>query len=145
MVRNSGLNHIDLATKDMEATRRFYEDVMGFPLVRADLVDIVGRGTMKHFFFDIGNGQLLGFMSGEAVEGFSKDYDSGINRGLTFRMAQTPVQRYMPTLLALIEEAKIDPSFVVTDRAALADGPALYQKFRGKKDSCIKRGHKRLK
>jgi catechol 2,3-dioxygenase-like lactoylglutathione lyase family enzyme len=79
---SSGLNHIDLATKDMEATRRFYEDVLGFPLARADLVDVVGRGTMKHFFFDIGGGQLLGFMSGEDVEGFSKEFDSGINRGL---------------------------------------------------------------
>jgi catechol 2,3-dioxygenase-like lactoylglutathione lyase family enzyme len=79
---SSGLNHIDLATKDMEATRHFYEDMLGFPLVRADLVDIVGRGTMKHFFFDIGGGQLLGFMSGEEVEGFSKEFDAGINRGL---------------------------------------------------------------
>ena len=82
MTQSSGLNHIDLATKDMEATRRFYEDVMGFPLVRADVIDIVGKGEMKHFFFDIGGGQLLGFMSGEAVDGFNKDYDSGINRGL---------------------------------------------------------------
>ena len=82
MIQSSGLNHIDLATKDMEATRRFYEDVMGFPLVRADLVEIVGRGEMKHYFFDIGGGQLLGFMSGEEVEGFNQDYDSGINRGL---------------------------------------------------------------
>jgi len=79
---SSGLNHIDLGTRDMEATRRFYEDVLGFPLVRADLVEFVGRGTMKHFFFDIGGGQLLGFMSGEDVEGFSKDFDAGINRGL---------------------------------------------------------------
>jgi catechol 2,3-dioxygenase-like lactoylglutathione lyase family enzyme len=82
MIQSSGLNHIDLATKDMEATRRFYEDVMGFPLVRADLVEIVGRGEMKHYFFDIGGGQLLGFMSGEEVEGFNQEYDSGINRGL---------------------------------------------------------------
>ena len=37
---------------------------------------------MKHFFFDIGNGQLLGFMSGEDVEGYPKDFDSGINKGL---------------------------------------------------------------
>jgi threonine dehydrogenase-like Zn-dependent dehydrogenase len=63
---------------------------------------------------------------------------SAINRGLTFRMAQTPVQHYMPRLLALIEEGKIDPSFIVTDRARLEDGPALYQKFRDKKDGCIK-------
>ena len=54
----------------MEATREFYEDVLGFPLVRADLVDIVGKGTMRHYFFDVGNGQLIGFMSGEDVQGF---------------------------------------------------------------------------
>ena len=48
---------------------------------------------------------------------------SAINRGLTFRMAQTPVQHYLPKLLKLIEEGKIDPSFVITDRARLEDGP----------------------
>ncbi len=77
-----GFNHIDLGTRDMELTRGFYEDVLGFPLVRADLVDLGDKGCMKHFFFDIGNGQLLGFMSGEEVEGWPKDFDSGINRGL---------------------------------------------------------------
>jgi catechol 2,3-dioxygenase-like lactoylglutathione lyase family enzyme len=82
VIENSGYSHIDLATKDMEATRHFYEDVLGFPLVRADLVDIVGRGEMKHYFFDVGNGQLIAFMSGEAVEGFNRDFDPGINRGL---------------------------------------------------------------
>lgn len=82
MTENSGFSHVDLATKDMEATRRFYEDVLGFPLARADLVEIAGRGELKHYFFDIGNGQLLGFMSGEEVEGFNRDYDPGINAGL---------------------------------------------------------------
>ena len=73
-----GLNHIDLGTKNMDATRKFYEEVLGFPLVRADLVELGKRGVMKHFFFDIGNGQLLGFMSGEDVEGYPKDFDSGL-------------------------------------------------------------------
>jgi len=77
-----GFNHIDLGTKDMEATRAFYEDALGFPLVRADLVELGRKGVMKHFFFDIGGGQLLGFMSGEDVEGYPKDFDSGINKGL---------------------------------------------------------------
>lgn len=63
---------------------------------------------------------------------------SAINRGLTFRMAQTPVQRYLPKLLGLIEEGKIDPSFVVTHRASLDEGPELYKTFRDKKDGCIK-------
>jgi catechol 2,3-dioxygenase-like lactoylglutathione lyase family enzyme len=82
VLKTRGFNHIDLGTKDMERTRHFYEDVLGFPLVRADLVEIAGKGTMKHFFFDVGNGQLMGFMSGEDVSGFNREFDSGINRGL---------------------------------------------------------------
>jgi catechol 2,3-dioxygenase-like lactoylglutathione lyase family enzyme len=82
VLKTRGFNHIDLGTKDMEATRAFYEDVLGFPLVRADLIDIADRGRMKHFFFDAGNGQLIGFMSGEDVNGFPRDFDASINKGL---------------------------------------------------------------
>jgi threonine dehydrogenase-like Zn-dependent dehydrogenase len=63
---------------------------------------------------------------------------SAINRGLTFRMAQTPVQRYLPKLMARIEKGEIDPSFVITHTASLADGPDLYKTFRDKQDGCIK-------
>ncbi len=63
---------------------------------------------------------------------------SAINRGLTFRMAQTPVQHYLPKLMKLIVDGKIDPSFVVTHYGTLEDGPALYEKFRDKKDGCVK-------
>ncbi|KRE06986.1 MAG: glutathione-dependent formaldehyde dehydrogenase [Bosea sp.] len=63
---------------------------------------------------------------------------SAINRGLTFRMAQTPVQHYMPKLLQLIEDGKIDPGFVITHRASLQEGPELYKTFRAKQDGCIK-------
>jgi threonine dehydrogenase-like Zn-dependent dehydrogenase len=63
---------------------------------------------------------------------------SAINRGLTFRMAQTPVQHYMPKLLDLIQRGQIDPSFVITHRATLEEGPELYKTFRDKKDGCIK-------
>jgi threonine dehydrogenase-like Zn-dependent dehydrogenase len=63
---------------------------------------------------------------------------SAINRGLTFRMAQTPVQHYLPNLLKLIQDGKIDPSFVITHKASLNEGPDLYKTFRDKKDGCIK-------
>jgi threonine dehydrogenase-like Zn-dependent dehydrogenase len=63
---------------------------------------------------------------------------SAINRGLTFRMAQTPVQHYLPKLVKLIEDGKIDPSFVITHRAKLEQGPEMYETFRDKKDGCIK-------
>jgi threonine dehydrogenase-like Zn-dependent dehydrogenase len=63
---------------------------------------------------------------------------SAINRGLTFRMAQTPVQHYLPKLLERIEKGEIDPSVVITHRASLEEGPELYKTFRDKKDGCIK-------
>lgn len=63
---------------------------------------------------------------------------SAINRGLTFRMAQTPVQRYLPKLMKLIEDGKIDPSFVITHKVPLEKGPEMYRTFRDKQDGCIK-------
>jgi threonine dehydrogenase-like Zn-dependent dehydrogenase len=46
--------------------------------------------------------------------------------------------RYMQPLLERIEKGEIDPSFVITHRAGLEEGPELYKTFRDKKDSCIK-------
>ena len=63
---------------------------------------------------------------------------AAFQKGLTFRMGQTHVKRYLDHLLALIENGSIDPSFVITHRATLEDGPELYRKFRDKEDGCIK-------
>ncbi|KQW55672.1 hypothetical protein ASD03_19160 [Ensifer sp. Root127] len=63
---------------------------------------------------------------------------SAINRGLTFKMAQTPVQRYLPLLMERIVKGEIDPSFIITHRASLEKGPDLHKTFRDKQDGCIK-------
>ncbi|UBV43005.1 glutathione-dependent formaldehyde dehydrogenase [Deinococcus taeanensis] len=59
-------------------------------------------------------------------------------KGLTFRMGQTHTHRYVAPLLSRIESGEIDPSFVITHRAALDDAPELYRTFRDKHDGCIK-------
>jgi threonine dehydrogenase-like Zn-dependent dehydrogenase len=61
-----------------------------------------------------------------------------MNKGLTMRTGQTHVNRWTDDLLRRIEEGQIDPSFVVTHRARLEDGPGLYKTFRDKQDGCIK-------
>jgi threonine dehydrogenase-like Zn-dependent dehydrogenase len=63
---------------------------------------------------------------------------AAFNKGLTMKMGQTHVQRYMPRLLRLIEEGRIDPSFVITHRLNLDDAADGYYTFREKKDGCIK-------
>jgi threonine dehydrogenase-like Zn-dependent dehydrogenase len=59
-------------------------------------------------------------------------------KGLTLKMGQTHMHRYMPRLLDHIERGDIDPSFIITHRVALEDAPEMYQTFREKEDACIK-------
>jgi threonine dehydrogenase-like Zn-dependent dehydrogenase len=60
------------------------------------------------------------------------------NKGLTFKTGQTHVQKLMQPLLKLIEDKKIDPSFVVTHRVPLSEAPEAYTTFCDKEDNCIK-------
>jgi threonine dehydrogenase-like Zn-dependent dehydrogenase len=61
-----------------------------------------------------------------------------MNKGLSFRMGQTHVNRWTDDLLRRIEEGQIDPSFVITHTVSLDEGPEMYKVFRDKQDSCIK-------
>ncbi|MHC2104297.1 MULTISPECIES: zinc-dependent alcohol dehydrogenase [unclassified Methylobacterium] len=63
---------------------------------------------------------------------------AAMNKGLTFRMGQTHVQRWTGDLLRRIEEEQIDPSFVITHEVPLDKGAEMYRTFRDKQDSCIK-------
>ncbi len=65
-------------------------------------------------------------------------FGAAMNKGITFKMGQTHVQRYLQPLLNKIEAGEIDPSFIITHRAPLSDAPELYKTFRDKKDGCIK-------
>ncbi len=54
-----GLHHTALISSDVERTVRFYQDLLEFPLT--ELVDNRDYPGSSHFFFDIGNGNLLAF------------------------------------------------------------------------------------
>jgi len=59
-------------------------------------------------------------------------------KGLTLKMGQTHMHKYMPQLLERIERGEIDPSFVISHRVTLDDAPEMYRTFREKEDNCIK-------
>ncbi len=65
-------------------------------------------------------------------------WGQAMNKGLTFRMGQTHVNRWTDDLLRRIEQGQIDPSFVITHTARLEDGPEMYKVFRDKQDGCVK-------
>jgi glyoxylase I family protein len=54
-----GVHHLALICRDTEETIKFYQEFLGFPLV--ELVENRDYSGSNHFFFDIGNHNLLGF------------------------------------------------------------------------------------
>ena len=59
-------------------------------------------------------------------------------KGLTFRMGQTHVHKYLPSLLDLVRREVVDPTFVISHRLPLTQGPQAYDMFLNTPDSCTK-------
>jgi threonine dehydrogenase-like Zn-dependent dehydrogenase len=53
-------------------------------------------------------------------------------------MGQTHVRRWTDDLLRRILEGEIDPTFLITHRKPLGEGPEWYRKFRDKEEGCVK-------
>ncbi|HEX9442130.1 MAG TPA: zinc-dependent alcohol dehydrogenase [Roseiflexaceae bacterium] len=65
-------------------------------------------------------------------------FGAAFNKGLTFKMGQTHVHKYLGPLLERIQRGEIDPSFVITHRLRLDDAAKGYTIFKHKDDGCIK-------
>ena len=63
---------------------------------------------------------------------------AAFGKGLTFKMGQTHVMKYLRPLLDRIEMGQIDPSFVITHRLPIDEAADAYKLFRDNKDECIK-------
>jgi len=79
---HKGFSHLGLSTLDLDKTRDFYENILGFKPVRCDIIKVKEGGQIRHIFFDTGRDQLIAFMEARGVPGVPAEYDAGINRGL---------------------------------------------------------------
>ncbi|MCC6861831.1 MAG: glutathione-dependent formaldehyde dehydrogenase [Bryobacterales bacterium] len=66
------------------------------------------------------------------------NFGAAFAKGLTLKMGQTHVQKYMRPLLERIQAGDIDPTFVITHRMRLEDAPQAYETFRNKEENCVK-------
>lgn len=73
------------------------------------------------------SGFIHGFLFGDAFD-----------KGLTFKMGQTHVQRFLPELLDHIRERRLDPAVIITHRMKLADAAEGYRIFDEKREDCRK-------
>ena len=65
-------------------------------------------------------------------------FGAAFQKGLTFKMGQTHMLRYMKPLLDRIEAGELDPSFVITHRVPLDKAPVAYKMFRDHEEGCVK-------
>jgi threonine dehydrogenase-like Zn-dependent dehydrogenase len=65
-------------------------------------------------------------------------FGTAFGKGLTLKMGQTHVHKYLRPLLGRIARGEIDPSFLISHRMTLDDAPEMYRAFRDKEDECIK-------
>lgn len=72
-------------------------------------------------------GFIQAFMFGDAFE-----------KGLTLKMGQTHVQRYLPELLNHIENGDLQPDVIISHRMKLADAAEGYKMFSDQADQCRK-------
>jgi threonine dehydrogenase-like Zn-dependent dehydrogenase len=77
-------------------------------------------------------------LPGVFINAVSVPMGAFVGKALTMKTGQTHVQKYLAPLMKRIEEGQIDPSFLITHRIGLEDGPEAYKTFRDKKDGCIK-------
>jgi threonine dehydrogenase-like Zn-dependent dehydrogenase len=65
-------------------------------------------------------------------------FGDAFDKGLTFKMGQTHVQKFLPELLEAIEEGKLKPEIITSHRLPLADAARGYKIFNDKQEDCRK-------
>lgn len=63
MIKYNGINHLAMATNDMDKTIRFWRDLLGMRLVAG-----LGRPGYRHYFFEISANDLIAFFEWPDVE-----------------------------------------------------------------------------
>jgi threonine dehydrogenase-like Zn-dependent dehydrogenase len=65
-------------------------------------------------------------------------FGAAFGKGITMKMGQTHMHRYMKPLLERIEKGQIDPSYIISHRITLDEAPKMYEIWRDKKERVTK-------
>eukprot|EP00884_Botryococcus_braunii_P009260 jgi/Botrbrau1/18335/Bobra.0179s0062.1 len=93
---------------------------------------------LNEIFVSVRKGGRIGVVG--VYSGLTNGLNIGafMEKGLSMRAGQTPVQKYWHSLLNLIQKGKLDPAMVITHELPLEDAAFGYKIFNDKEDNCIK-------
>jgi len=76
-----GYHHLALAAKDMNAIHKFYEGVMGFELVKAEVGPSPDGGWAKHFFYRMeDDSKFIAFWEMHEMPGVDDSFETNISK-----------------------------------------------------------------
>jgi threonine dehydrogenase-like Zn-dependent dehydrogenase len=65
-------------------------------------------------------------------------FGAAFGKGITMKMGQTNMHKYMKPLLERVEKGEIDPSYIISHRISLDEVPNMYKVWRDKKEKVTK-------
>ena len=73
-------HHVAIATRDLDATHRFYTEAMGFELVKVEAAPTPDPGWARHLFYDTGNGEMLAIwdLHVPSFDGYRTEISTGL-------------------------------------------------------------------
>ena len=94
--------------------------------------------VIRQAIYAVGKGGVVSVPG--VYAGFIDKFPMGIvvNKGLTIRSGQTHVHKYVPKLLEMIQDGRIDPTKVISHTMPLDAAPEAYKMFVDKVDNCEK-------
>ena len=113
-----GVHHLALICSDVERTIRFYQEVLGFPLV--EVIENRDYPGSTHFFLDIGNGNLIAFFDFPGL-GLEQAVEA---HGSVQHIAISVPQEHLDTVRGRLDEAGIEylgPDRGLTDSLYVKD------------------------
>ncbi|BBD09048.1 VOC family protein [Desulfovibrio ferrophilus] len=111
MPRYAGINHLAMVTGDMDATIRFWRDLLGMRLVVG-----LGRPGYRHYFFEISGSDMIAFFEWpDAEPATMKDHGFPVRGPVAFDHVSIGVEgeEDLWEVKALLEGAGFEPSEVV--------------------------------
>lgn len=111
MPRYTGINHLAMATKDMDATIRFWRDLLGMRLVAG-----LGRPGYRHYFFEISGHDMIAFFEWPDVEKIpEKDHGVPVRGPFAFDHVsfEVPEDEDLWEIKALLEAAGVWVSEII--------------------------------
>ena len=105
---------------------------------QAVMLQLDSATALRQAIYACGKG---GYVSVPGVYGGPIDtfpFGDAFTKGLTIKMGQTHVHKYLPTLLELIEQGALKPNFIISHRMNLSQAAQAYSEFADRGHGCIK-------